>query len=424
MATSAHGDETTTIAQASLLANPPPISAQQVDLLSTKTEATLHGQFKGIKLTPGDLSFDYIPYPTAGQTGGVSQQPDNAGRPSAYATVNTLELPNQAQLFGLTQGTMTNGRATAGSLLDAVGAEEVAQKIVQTNPQLKGMSTPKEELIGEAAMLAVMPQAYTRTLLRATNELNNPSANSGYADITQQTVTSLQTVLDKQSAHPLKAEDVLKGFDTYVSQHASSLNGTSAPYKTAFDGYFKSLGIQDVPKFEQALQTTMAQDFQATSQKLISDQIQQNQAPQKQTPAQQHKHTEVPDQAPVDLAQNGKFGKLFDQAQAGLNTIGAEKLGVNGQHSVNNVAGVLAEQGLRQNYDNFGAITQAGNGTVFGIKQDPSTHPGPYDHVSVNPKLVADVPVAQSADNAQKLQLDNQTQLVAQKLEPRSVGMG
>jgi hypothetical protein len=58
------------------------------------------------------------------------------------------------------------------------------------------------------------------------------------------------------------------------------------------------------------------------------------------------------------------------------------------------------------------------------MKQDPSTHPGPYDYVAVTPKLAAEVPLAQSANNAREHTIEAQQQIAARTHEPKGMGMG
>lgn len=426
MSTSRNGDDANTLAQATLpgqQASTLPPADQQGSGLSTATDSQLHAQFKGIPVSQAQLSFDYAAY--SGDVGNVGTRNDNAGNPQAFiAVVNQNQLPNNAALFGLKEGQIDgNNRSQAGTLLNAVAAEEVAQKIVQSSPQLQGMSKQKEELIGESALLNAMPEAYTRTMLRTSNVLNGQIPGNDYNAIADQTVASMQKTLDTQGYSNLQAKDLLKGFDAYTVQNGSRFNGLPsqsdprAPYEAAFQDYFKSVGIKDVGAFQQALQTTMQQDFDTTSRKMISDQVQIN------TPAQNQPHTQSPGTThSAAPSHDPKFAHLLEQARDGLQTIGPVRLGVQGQAAIDNTAGVMANDALSKKFDDFARITQNDNGMVFGMKQDPDKHPGPYDYVAVNPKLAADVPLAQSANSAQEHAGKNQQALLTQ--EPRGMSMG
>ena len=426
MSSSRNGDDATMLAQANLLgpqASTLPPADQQSSGLSTATDSQLKTQFKGVPVSQAQLSFDYVAY--NGDVGNVGTRNDNAGNPQAFiAVVNQNQLPNNAALFGLREGQIdSNNRSQTGTLLNAVAAEEVAQKIVQSSPQLHGMPKQKEELIGETALLNAMPEAYARTMLRTSNVLNGQIPGSDYNGIADQTVASTQKTLDAQGYSNLKATDVLKGFDVYTVQNGSQFNGLPsqsdprAPYEAAFQDYFKSVGIKDVSAFQQSLQTTMQQDFDTASRKIINDQVQLN------APAQNKSNTDSPNTThSTTSGHDPKFAHLLEQAREGLQTIGTDRLGVQGQSAIDNTAGVMANDALRQKFDNFATITQSGNGMVFGMKQDPEKHPGPYDYVAVNPKLAADVPLAQSANSAQEQ--SDKSQQIPRTQEPRGMSMG
>jgi hypothetical protein len=402
------------------LQNPPqaqttPPSEQQSNQLSAATEARLCTYFGGAQLNQADLSFDYQSFGRGNEalTGAVQQGPDARGQTKVIAAVNSDAIANQAPLYGLSPGSIdSNGRATPNSLLDAVAAQEVAQKITQSNPALQGMPREKQELVGEGAMLAVMPDSFTRTLSRASQNTVNPNADPGYSAITQQTTDTLQRTLDAAGHKNLNAGTLLREYDNFEQSNLQRFSGlpnasdARAPYDAAFEEFFRGKGVQNPAQFMQNLQNNMSQDFQQAGRTAIADQIAQNQ-PQKRS--------DLPEQDP-------QFARLFDQARHGLQTIGSERLGVNGQAAIDNTAGVMANDGMRRNFDQFATITQGGNGAVFGMKQDPNSHPGPYDYVAVNPKLAAEVPLAQSLNSAQEHLAQNQQ--IARTQEPRGMSMG
>ncbi len=394
-----------------------PPSEQQSNQLSAGSEARLRTYFGGAQLNQADLSFDYQSFGRGNEalTGVVQQGPDARGQVKVIAAVNSDAIANQAPPYGLNPGSIdSNGRATPNSLLDAVAAQEVAQKITQSNPALQGMSREKQELVGEGAMLAAMPDSFTRTLSRAAQNAVNPSADPGYAAITQQTTDTLQRTLDASGNRNLNAGNLLREYDSFEQQNLQRFSGlpnandTRAPYDAAFEEFFRSKGVQNPAQFMQNLQNNMSQDFQQAGRTVITDQIAQNQ-PQKRS--------DLPEQDP-------QFARLFDQARNGLQTIGADRLGVNGQTAIDNTAGVMANDGMRRNFDQFATITQGGNGAVFGMKQDPNAHPGPYDYVAVNPKLAAEVPLERSEKNAHQFVQEQQTQQIARQREPQGMSMG
>ncbi len=415
-------NDPTLISQGAAGLKPPlPLPEGQDYQLSTATQNDFSGSlFKGITLDPvRDLSFDYQSFgpQKTDQVGGVAPIANGRGQIMMLAAVNSDAIPEQARLYGLTPGSIdSKAQSQAGTLLNAVAAEEVAQKIVNTHPLLQGIGSQKEEVIGEAAMLNAMPEAYTRTMMRTSQVLTGLIPGTDYNGIADQTTDSMQKTLNAQGYTNLSAKDVLKGMDAYIRTQSDSTT-PSTPYAAAFQDYFKSVGIKDVGAFQQALQTTMQQDFDTISRKMINDQVQIN------TPAQNQPHTQSPGTThSAAPSHDPKFAHLLEQARDGLQTIGSERLGVQGQAAIDNTAGVMANDALRQKFDNFATITQSGNGMVFGMKQDPDKHPGPYDYVAVNPKLAADVPLAQSANSAQEQ--SDKTQQIGRAQEPRGMSIG
>ncbi len=396
---------------------PTPPSEQQSNQVSAATEARLRTYFGSAQLNQADLSFDYQSFGRGNEalTGAVQQGPDARGQTKVIAAVNSDAVANQAPLYGLNAGSIdSNGRATPNSLLDAVAAQEVAQKITQSNPALQGMTREKQELVGEGAMLAALPDSFTRTLSRASQNTVNPNADPGYSAITQQTTDTLQRTLDTAGHRNLNAGTLLREYDRFEQGNLQRFSGlpnasdSRAPYDAAFEEFFRSKGVQNPAQFMQNLQNNMSQDFQQAGRTAIADQIAQNQ-PQRRS--------DLPEQDP-------QFTRLFDQARSGLQNIGTERLGVNGQAAIDNTAGVMANDGIRRNFQEFAAITQGGNGAVFGMKQDPNSHPGPYDYVAVNPTLAAEVPRELSEKNAQQFVQEKLTQQVAHQREPHGISMG
>jgi hypothetical protein len=415
-------NDPTLVSQGAAGLKPPlPLPERQDYQLSTATQNDFSGSlFKGITLNPvSDLSFDYESFgpQRRNQAGGVAPVANGRGQIMMLAAVNSDAIPEQARLYGLTPGSIdSKGQSQAGTLLNAVAAEEVAQKIVNTHPLLQGIGPQKEEVIGEAAMLNAMPETYTRTMMRTSQVLTGVITGTDYNGIAGQTTESMQKTLNAQGYTNLNAKDILKGMDAYVQRQSDSTT-PSTPYAAAFQDYFKSVGIKDVGAFQQALQTTMQQDFDTTSRKMISEQVQSNTRAQNQphTQSSDATHSAAPDHDP-------KFAHLLEQARDGLQTIGPVRLGVQGQAAIDNTAGVMANDALSKKFDDFARITQNDNGMVFGMKQDPDKHPGPYDYVAVNPKLAADVPLAQSANSAQEHAGKNQQTSLTQ--EPRGMSMG
>lgn len=432
MSTSMTADDNI-LAQANLLrpqAPTLPPADQQGNGLSASTENQLRAQFKAVPVSAAQLSYDYVAY-NSNATGNVGTRNDSAGNPQAFiAVVNQNTLPNDAALFGLQPGQIDrNNRSQAGSLLNAVAAEEVAQKIVQSSPQLQGMPKQNEELIGEAALLNAMPQACTRTMLRASNVLSGQAVDPDYIGIANQTAASMQKTLDAQGYSNLNSNALLKGFDAYTAQNSSQFSGLPnqndrrGPYEAAFQEYFKSEGIKDVGAFQQSLQSTMQQDFQTSSKQMINDQVRINQ-PAQSHPQSSQPLTTLPEQGRTDITVAGAPGNLlYEQAYAGVKTIGNEKLGLNNDQEARNVAGALTKEGVNQNFNQFAMIVPGGNGKVFGLDSDPTANPG-HKHVNVDVALAATVPVERSSTDVQR-QLQQQIALepVAQQREPRGMGL-
>jgi hypothetical protein len=397
----------------------PPPSEQQSSRLSAGAEATLRGYFNGITLNQADLSFDYQSFGPGREalSGVVQTGQNNAGQSKVIAAVNSDAIAGQAPAYGLTPGQLdANGRATPNSMLDAVAAQEVAQKITTSNPALQGMSREKQELVGEGAMLAVSPDSFSRTLLRSSQQTVNPT-EPAYAGITQQTTSTLQRTLDAAGHNNLNASALLREYPAFEKANFKQFDGLPsatdprAPYDAAFEEFFRSKGVKDPAQFMQTLQTNMSQDFKQAGEKLIADQAAQNQGQSPNAPKQRSDAGE----------QNPQFTRLFDDARHGLQALGGDRLGVNGQTAIDNTAGVMANEGVRRNFDQFARIVPGGDGLVFGMKQDPSTHPGPFDYVAVNPKLTADVPLPQSAQNAKEHAA--QKEEVSNIQQPRGIGL-
>jgi hypothetical protein len=237
----------------------------------------------------------------------------------------------------------------------------------------------------------------------------------------------MQRTLDAQGYSNLKASDLLKDFDAYTAQNSSQFNGLPnqndrrAPYEAAFQEYFKSVGIQDVGAFQQSLQTTMQQDFQAASRQMVNDQVRINQPTQAQ-PGQPQ--TLAPEPSHPNITVAGAPGNaLYEQAYAGIKTIGSEKLGLNNDQEARNVAAALTNAGVGQNFNQFAMVVPGGNGKVFGLDSDPQTNPG-HKHVNVDVALAATLPVERSSADVQKL-LQQQPSLEqpSQQRESRSMGM-
>lgn len=407
---------------ASGLTNPSSASSseRQSHTVSAATETTLRNYFRGVSLTQADLSFDYQSFGRGNEslTGAVQAGRDSSGQTRIVAGVNTDAIADQAPPYGLNPGRLDGqGRATAGSLLDAVAAQEVAQKITQAVPALQGMSRERQELVGEGAMLAVLPDSFTRTLSRSSQHLVNPT-EPGYAGIAQQTTDTLQRTLNSAGHTNLNAGNLLREYDTFERSNIQRFSGlpnaqdSRAPYDAAFEEFFRSKGIQNPGQFMNDLRSNMSQDFQQAGQRAITDQLSQNQ------------NQNAPRQRSDAGEQDPQFARLFDQARNGLQAIGNDRLGVNDPKALDNAAGVMADLGVRGNYQNFGRIVPGKDDLVFGMKQDPSAHPGPYEYVTVNPKLAAEVPLAQSANNAREHTLEAQQQIAARTQEPKGIGMG
>jgi hypothetical protein len=258
---------------ASGLTSPPSASSsseRQSHMVSAATETTLRNYFRGVSLSQADLSFDYQPFGRGFEdTSGVVQAGRNGqGQTRIIAGVNSDVIGNQAAVHGLNAGSLdSQGRATAGSLLDAVAAQEVAQKITQAVPALQGMSRERQELVGEGAMLAVLPDSFTRTMSRSSQHVVDPSQVPGYSAIAQQTTDSLQRTLNSAGHNNLNAGNLLREYDSFERSNIEKFSGlpnaqdSRAPYDAAFEEFFRSKGIQNPGQFMQDLRSNMYQDF-------------------------------------------------------------------------------------------------------------------------------------------------------------------
>ncbi len=426
-------DDATLLAQANLLAPQAPAlppAEPQGNRLSIAAESQLRTQFNGVAVGAAQLSYDYRSY-NSDATGNVGTLDDAAGNPQAFiAYVNQNKLPNDAELFGLPAGQIdANGRSQPNTLLDAVAAEEVAQKIVQSSPQLQGMPKQNEELIGEAALLNAMPEAYSRTLLRTSNILSGQASGTDYNGIANQTVSSMQNTLNAQGHSDLNAGDLLRDFDAYTVRNGAQFTGLPnqndrrGPYEDAFQEYFRSVGIQDVGGFQQALQTTMQQDFDTAGRRMIADQVQVNQSAQI-APGSHQPQTMAPEPARADITAAGAPGNaLYEQAYAGIRNIGSEKLGLGSDQEARNVAAALTREGVGQNFNQFAMVVPGGNGKVFGLDSDPQTNPG-HKHVNVDVAYAATLSVERISDDVQKqLQQQPTQEQPSHQREPRGMGM-
>ncbi len=433
MSNPVNGDDATTLAQANLLRQPAqtpastsalPVSPQQPELLSADAEKILRQYFKAVPITQADLSFQYDsfgrdpqgnPHPN---TGGVTLARDANNRMGAYAAVNSDQIPLQSTSFGLIPAGAidSNNRATPNSLLDAVAAQEISQKIIQTNPKLQGMSKANEELIGEGAMLAVMPESYSRTFLRSSLALNQ-TGKTDYDTIAAQTVSSTDKALQSQPGLNIKGEDLVRNLVPYINQNGGTYSDR------LFNNYLTNAGIQDPAAFREALKNTISQDFQTAGRQLINNQAQINQ-PAQTTPPGSQPQTMAPEPDRADITVAGAPGnRLYEQAYAGVKTIGNEKLGLKSDQEAMNVAAALTKEGVGQNINQFAMVVPGGNGKVFGLDSDPQTNPG-HKHVNVDVALVATLPVERSSADVQKLLQQQPTlEQPSQQREPRSMGM-
>ena len=167
----------------------------------------------------------------------------------------------------------------------------------------------------------------------------------------------------------------------------------------------------------------MQQDFQTASKQMINDQLRINQPAQSQ-PQSSQPLTTLPEPGRADITVAGAPGnRLYEQAYAGVKTIGNEKLGLNNDQEARNVAGALTKEGVNQNFNQFAMIVPGGNGKVFALDSDPGVNQG-HKHVNVDVALAATLPVERSSTDVQR-QLQQQTAVepVAQQREPRGMGM-
>lgn len=205
------------------------------------------------------LSYEVVNAPQFVETGGVLVQDGQL-----FAIVNDPRVREHAAIFGLDQA----------RLRLAIAEQEVAQKIIQSNPRFAGVSNAEEEVVGEAAYLNSYPDGAIRTLERSAIFLSE-GGEAAYGEIAEVTATALEEALRLTSRVPgapqISGQQALRAFDAFIQQNTTSFSNSPAPYRAAFDAFSRDvLGVTDPQAFRQVFNRTMQSNFNTAAQRILN----------------------------------------------------------------------------------------------------------------------------------------------------------
>lgn len=208
----------------------------------------------GVQPTPEQLSYEIVNAPNRPETGGTIQQ---GGQILAFA--NAPAVNTQAREFGL----------DARRLGQAVIEQEVAQKVMQTDPNLARTSRQDQEAVGEAAMLASYPASAIRTLERSA-QVRTPSDDyAGIADLTETALGEAIRLSPREAgAAPITGEQALEKFNSFVEANG----GRFSNYQDLFKAFAsEELGMKDPAQFQGVFERTMGRTFQDAATRITRE---------------------------------------------------------------------------------------------------------------------------------------------------------